>query len=78
MQLDAICLEDDSENQHRIVKLRNPWGQKEWSGAYREDDEEFWRSIPDTEEKTVFRKQHENGNDGIFFMSYSDFCHYFN
>ena len=49
MQLDVTVLEDDSQNMHRIVKLRNPWGQKEWSGAYREDDEDFWGSIPDTE-----------------------------
>ena len=58
MQLDVTVLEDDSQNMHRIVKLRNPWGQKEWSGAYREDDEDFWGSIPDTEEKAIFRRNH--------------------
>lgn len=47
--LDAASLQDEFNNEHRIVKLRNPWGQNEWNGACNENDEDFWNQIEETD-----------------------------
>ena len=50
----------------KLIKLRNPWGHKEWNGAW-SDDSDLW-----TDE---LRDQLgvEQKNDGIFFMAFSDY-----
>ena len=30
--LDSATLEDDQHLFHKIIKLRDPWGNKEWAG----------------------------------------------
>ncbi|KAL4895374.1 hypothetical protein BDV59DRAFT_173792 [Aspergillus ambiguus] len=50
---------------HRLLRLRNPWGKKEWSGAW-SDGSEQW--TPEWMEKLG----HKFGNDGFFWISYSD------
>ncbi|RDW93338.1 calpain-like protein [Aspergillus mulundensis] len=49
----------------RLVKLRNPWGKKEWSGAW-SDGSEQW--TPEWMQKL----NHKFGNDGFFWISYED------
>ncbi|KAL2839182.1 hypothetical protein BJY01DRAFT_28770 [Aspergillus pseudoustus] len=49
----------------RLLKLRNPWGKKEWSGAW-SDGSEQW--TPQWMEKL----NHKFGNDGFFWISYDD------
>ncbi|KAL4749963.1 hypothetical protein BDW72DRAFT_194320 [Aspergillus terricola var. indicus] len=49
----------------RLVKLRNPWGKKEWNGAW-SDGSEQW--TPQWMEKL----NHKFGNDGFFWISYED------
>ncbi|KAL4915206.1 hypothetical protein BDW62DRAFT_203810 [Aspergillus aurantiobrunneus] len=49
----------------RLVKLRNPWGKKEWSGPW-SDGSEQW--TPQWMEKL----NHKFGNDGFFWISYED------
>ncbi|BCR92683.1 uncharacterized protein ACHE_80583A [Aspergillus chevalieri] len=50
---------------HRLLRLRNPWGKKEWSGAW-SDGSEQW--TPEWME----RLGHKFGNDGVFWISYED------
>lgn len=49
----------------RLVKIRNPWGRKEWSGAWSDGSKEWtsdWLKI----------LNHKFGDDGIFWMTYKD------
>ncbi|KAK6367900.1 hypothetical protein LTS17_010052 [Exophiala oligosperma] len=49
----------------RLVKIRNPWGRKEWTGAWSDGSKEWtpaWLS----------RLDHQFGDDGIFWMTYKD------
>ncbi|KAJ6128874.1 hypothetical protein N7471_010091 [Penicillium samsonianum] len=50
---------------HRLLRLRNPWGRKEWHGAWGDGSKEWtpeWM-------KTL---GHKFGNDGFFWISYKD------
>ncbi|KAL4792446.1 hypothetical protein BDV19DRAFT_380821 [Aspergillus venezuelensis] len=49
----------------RLVKLRNPWGKKEWSGAW-SDGSEQWTA------EWMKKLNHKFGNDGFFWISYED------
>ncbi|KAL4474670.1 hypothetical protein ABPG72_002263 [Tetrahymena utriculariae] len=53
-----------------LVRLRNPWGKKEWKGDW-SDESPIW--TPELKDKLrVTQKQ-----DGIFYMSLQDFYQYF-
>lgn len=57
-----------------MVRLRNPWGNEtEWNGPWSDKSPE-WNYIPDYEKQKiglVFDR------DGEFWMSFRDFCHYY-
>jgi hypothetical protein len=55
-------------NGAKVFKLRNPWGQSEWTGAYRDADP-FWTANPIDASNVGFL----NKNDGTFFMTVADF-----
>uniref|UniRef100_A0A3B3H6P0 Calpain catalytic domain-containing protein n=1 Tax=Oryzias latipes TaxID=8090 RepID=A0A3B3H6P0_ORYLA len=55
-----------------LVRIRNPWGQVEWTGAWSDGSRE-WNHISQ-EEKSKLNKVAE---DGEFWMSYSDFIRNF-
>lgn len=50
----------------RLVKVRNPWGQEEWAGAWSDGSSQWTPTWLD-------RLDHKFGDDGIFWMSYKDF-----
>ncbi|ERF71854.1 hypothetical protein EPUS_01769 [Endocarpon pusillum Z07020] len=50
---------------YRLVKVRNPWGNTGWSGAWSDGSAEW---TPQWME----RLNHKFGDDGIFWMSYED------
>lgn len=54
----------------RLVKIRNPWGQKEWNGDW-SDKSEKW--TPQLKEAVGF----EAKEDGIFFISFEDYIKFF-
>ncbi|KAK2043225.1 calpain family cysteine protease [Colletotrichum somersetense] len=50
---------------HRLVLLKNPWGKGEWKGAWSDGSKEW---TPEWLQKL----QHTFGDDGAFWISYSD------
>ncbi|KAG9088452.1 hypothetical protein FS749_002148 [Ceratobasidium sp. UAMH 11750] len=56
-------------NGKRFLRVRNPWGKTEWTGAWSDGSKEWtpeWLALlPDL--------GHKFGNDGEFLMEYSDF-----
>lgn len=58
-------------NGQKLYRIRNPWGQSEWTGAYADTDPIWATSTYATEVKFV------NKNDGDFFMKAEDFKTYF-
>jgi len=48
-------------NSQRLVRLRNPWGEKEWKGALSEN----WTKWPKTLKSKLITS---SANDGVFWM----------
>uniref|UniRef100_A0A8C1JP90 Calpain 8 n=1 Tax=Cyprinus carpio TaxID=7962 RepID=A0A8C1JP90_CYPCA len=56
----------------QLVRLRNPWGQVEWTGPWSDNSKE-WNSVqPEEKAKLV-----HSAEDGEFWMAYSDFIQNF-
>lgn len=71
--LSAARVPDPDGNEVEILKLRNPWGNFEWNGAW-SDTSDLW-----TEEscKIVGRKLGESIDDGSFWISFQDFAQFY-
>lgn len=68
--LNAIILNFQG-SQRRLVQLRNPWGKGESKGEWCDTDPN-WNSVDPNEKKRI--GFNPNKDDGIFFMSYDNFC----
>jgi len=68
--ISAFVVQDARGHDVKLLKLRNPWGQKEWTGDW-SDDSSKW--TPELKEKVNL----ENKDDGIFYMQWEDFVKYF-
>ncbi|KAF8597839.1 cysteine proteinase [Ceratobasidium sp. AG-I] len=56
-------------NNKRFVRVRNPWGKTEWTGAWSDGSKEWtpeWLAL-------LPELKHKFGNDGEFLMEYGDF-----
>uniref|UniRef100_A0A672LRH5 Calpain-2 catalytic subunit-like n=1 Tax=Sinocyclocheilus grahami TaxID=75366 RepID=A0A672LRH5_SINGR len=54
----------------KLVRMRNPWGQVEWTGAWSDSSSE-WNSI------TASERPNANAEDGEFWMSFSEFLSHY-
>ena len=59
-------------NGARVLKIRNTWGNTEWTGAY-SDSDAYWTKNTADANKVGFT----NSNDGTFIMKVEDFKTYF-
>ncbi|XP_015280656.1 PREDICTED: calpain-5-like, partial [Gekko japonicus] len=53
-----------------MIRLRNPWGKKEWNGAWSDESEE-WTNVSDKERRKIGLTM---DNDGEFWMTFEDWC----
>ncbi|NXN07777.1 CAN5 protein, partial [Indicator maculatus] len=53
-----------------MIRLRNPWGKREWNGAWSDNSEE-WKKVSDSERKSLGLTL---DNDGEFWMTFEDWC----
>uniref|UniRef100_A0A4W6DQ76 Calpain 1, (mu/I) large subunit b n=1 Tax=Lates calcarifer TaxID=8187 RepID=A0A4W6DQ76_LATCA len=58
--------------QERLIRIRNPWGQVEWTGAWSDSSSE-WNSIDSAEKDEMLCKM----EDGEFWMSFQEFLRQF-
>ncbi|XP_034539001.1 calpain-5-like [Notolabrus celidotus] len=56
-----------------LIRMRNPWGKTEWSGAWSDSSEE-WAKIGDMERGSLGIVVED---DGEFWMSFADWCKFF-
>ncbi|KAM5163903.1 calpain-9 [Mantella aurantiaca] len=57
----------------QLIRVRNPWGQVEWNGAWSDNSPE-WSSIEPEERKRLCQTSLD---DGEFWMKFEDFKRYF-
>uniref|UniRef100_A0A4W3HNQ7 Calpain 9 n=1 Tax=Callorhinchus milii TaxID=7868 RepID=A0A4W3HNQ7_CALMI len=57
----------------RLIRVRNPWGQVEWNGAWSDNSAE-WKMIDTSEHRTL---NMVSKDDGEFWMAFEDFCKHF-
>ncbi|XP_051258014.1 calpain-2 catalytic subunit isoform X2 [Dicentrarchus labrax] len=59
-------------NTVNLVRIWNPWGEKEWTGDW-SDKSELWNSVSSEDRDQCLKVQ----NDGEFWMKMEDFCVYY-
>ena len=76
IQMHAYTILDVQEVEgHKLLKIRNPHGHGEWTGAWSDASAE-WGNNPNV--ATAVRKGIDGAaDDGIFWMSYEDFGSHF-
>ncbi|KAK2161159.1 hypothetical protein LSH36_120g02000 [Paralvinella palmiformis] len=57
----------------RLIRLRNPWGRREWSGDWG-DKSHKWRKVS---ENVRLMLEYDNKNDGEFWMDFEDWIENF-
>ncbi|XP_032115045.1 calpain-5 [Sapajus apella] len=56
-----------------MIRLRNPWGEREWNGPWSDTSEEWQKVSKSEREKMGVTVQ----DDGEFWMTFEDVCRYF-
>ena len=60
----------------RLVKIRNPWGETEWTGDWSDhrDGKDEWKTVSEDEKNRI---GYTNENDGSFWMTFKDWVNEF-
>ncbi|XP_049427847.1 calpain-2 catalytic subunit-like [Epinephelus fuscoguttatus] len=56
----------------KLIRIRNPWGQVEWTGAWSDNSSE-WRYVSDEDRERLSHRS----EDGEFWMSFNDFLRHY-
>nr|XP_020640057.1 calpain-6 [Pogona vitticeps] len=70
MSLGEKLLSCAKSNKLFMIRLRNPWGKKEWVGAWSDESEE-WKKVSQAERKKIGLTIENNGE---FWMTFEDWC----
>eukprot|EP01125_Pyxidicula_operculata_P018703 TRINITY_DN666_c0_g1_i1.p1 TRINITY_DN666_c0_g1~~TRINITY_DN666_c0_g1_i1.p1 ORF type:complete len:735 (+),score=183.88 TRINITY_DN666_c0_g1_i1:24-2228(+) len=54
----------------RLLKIRNPWGKKEWTGRWSDKSREWTPELK-------YMLNHKDANDGTFWMQYEDYIKHY-
>lgn len=60
----------DNGKTERLIQIRNPWGKKEWQGAWG-DKSKKWT------ESTMRQVNLQDKDDGLFWIAFSDYVNFF-
>ena len=63
-----------SFKKYKLLNLRNPWGQFEWTGKWSDNDSKTWQRHKKIAKKINFVA----ADDGAFWISFKDFLNIFN
>ena len=75
----AYSMLDVREFKHlRFLKIRNPWGKKEWTGRWADFGPEWENLRENYSDAPDWMVNYRSDNDGTFWMLFEDFCKYFN
>jgi hypothetical protein len=58
------------EGDLKLLKIRNPWGEKEWEGDWADGSRQWTPEM-------MRKLDHTFGDDGVFWMTYKDFLKHF-
>jgi len=62
--------DSDAHGTYCLLQLRNPWGRTEWTGAWCDSDSRWTKRM----RQKLGYDPAANNDDGIFWMSFDDFC----
>ncbi|CAL2039025.1 unnamed protein product [Caenorhabditis brenneri] len=66
-----------SKQKQNLIRLQNPWGEKEWNGAWSDDSSE-WQNVSDSQLTAMgVQRGNSDNNDGDFWMPWESFVQYF-
>ncbi len=68
--IEALEIQHPIDGKVKLLKLRNPWGHKEWMGAWSDKSDKWTDQL--RRELSV-----ENSDDGVFYISYEDYMNYY-
>jgi hypothetical protein len=63
-------LDVQAVDEHQLIRLRNPWGRKEWTGDW-SDKSPLWNR------RMKAKLEYSDADDGAFWMSFVDFATHF-
>lgn len=75
--LSACVVNDASNKPINLVRLRNPWGQREWNGDWSDNSGLWTEDIKRQVRQKLGEGTCSSKNDGEFFMEFSDFIRFF-
>ena len=68
--MDAKAVKTEAGNTVRLIKIRNPWGDKGWTGDWSYKCKKWTKKM---REELEYVESKENEDNGIFWMEVKDF-----
>ena len=69
----AYCDDNDEDKDIRLLRMRNPWGNTEWTGDYSDNCPKWTPELKEYFEYDKYITNSKNSNDGIFFIPFEEY-----